>query len=111
MDKSLPKRIWLAGLGAISRAEREGDEWLSELMAEGEIFEREKKAEIDHALMHMTEKLKGGQGRVKQKLGDIESTFESKVSKTLRKVGLVSKKELSALKVRIDELERNLDKT
>lgn len=108
MDTSLPKKIWLAGLGAIARAEREGDVWLEELMAEGEIFEREKKDDIDNALQEMTNKVKGSRNRVKQRFDSIESTFETKVSKLLHKVGLASADELGELQSRLEALEKQL---
>ncbi|WP_196157708.1 phasin family protein [Reinekea sp. G2M2-21] len=108
MDTSLPKKIWLAGLGAIARAEREGDVWLEELMAEGETFEREKKDDIDNALQEMTERVKGSRNRVKQRFDSIESTFETKVSKLLHKVGLASADELGILQSRLDALEKQL---
>ena len=106
MDKSLPKRIWLAGLGAISRGEKEGEEWLAELMEEGEVFEQEKKSDIEQSLLNMTDKLRNSQNNVKQRLGNMEHTFEHKVSKTLNKIGLISREELNSLEQRLANLEQ-----
>jgi poly(hydroxyalkanoate) granule-associated protein len=108
MDKSLPKKIWLAGLGAIARAEKEGDEWLETLMKEGETFESEKKDDLDKVLTTMTEKVKESPTKVKEKFGNIENTFESKISDTLGKLGMVSKDELSSLKERLTAIEAQL---
>jgi poly(hydroxyalkanoate) granule-associated protein len=111
MDKSLPKKIWLAGLGAIARAESEGEEWLESLMKEGEQFESEKKEDLDKALNTMTDKVKESPNRVREKFGDIENTFESKISNTLGKLGMVSKDELSSLNERLSALEAQLKST
>jgi poly(hydroxyalkanoate) granule-associated protein len=108
MDKSLPKKIWLAGLGAIARAEKEGEEWLESLMEEGEQFESEKKEDLDKALSSMTDKVKESPTRVREKFGNIENTFESKISNTLGKLGMVSRDELSSLNERLSALEAQL---
>jgi len=109
MNKTLlPKKIWLAGLGAISRAEKEGETWLEELMSEGEVFEQDKKEDLDQALLNMTEKVQDGKVKVKHRIENIEHTFESKVSSTLGKLGIVSKNELHALRERLEELEKKL---
>lgn len=108
MDKLLPKKIWLAGLGALSRAEHEGEEWLSSLMQEGERYEKEKKDELDEALTQMTDRLKDNHHRVKEKFTNIESSFENKVKDALSRIGLVSKSELTVLKERLEALESQL---
>ncbi len=106
--KLLPKRIWLAGLGAIARAEKEGEEWLEELMRDGEVYESEKKDDLDQVLLNMTGKVKESTSRVRQSFDNIEQTFEHKVSNTMSKIGLVSKKELDKVKNQLDELEQKL---
>jgi poly(hydroxyalkanoate) granule-associated protein len=111
MDKHLPKKIWLAGLGAIARAEHEGDEWLDQLMKDGELFESEKKDDLDQILLNISEKAKDSGNRVKEKFSNIENTFESKVSDTLTKLGMVSKDELKSLQQRLKDIEAQLNKT
>lgn len=105
MDKLLPKKIWLAGLGALARAENEGEEWLESLMKDGERYEADKKDDLDQALLSMTERVKEGQQRVRQKVSHIEQTFESKISDALGRMGMVSKEELSQLHERLATLE------
>lgn len=109
MDKSLPKKIWLSGLGAIARADREGDAWLQELMAEGEAFEQEKKTEIDQAISQMTEKAKQNHHSTKHRISDIESTFEHKVASLFGKIGFVSKGELKLLHERLANIEQQIN--
>jgi hypothetical protein len=38
--KGTPDRVWLAGLGALAVAEREGDEFFQDLVEEGRVFKR-----------------------------------------------------------------------
>ena len=109
MDKNLPKKIWLAGLGAIARAENEGEEWLETLMEDGKQYELDKKEDLDQVLLSMTERMKEGQQRVRQKVSHIEQTFEGKISDALSRIGLVSKDELSGLKERLETLESQLE--
>ncbi len=106
--KLLPKNIWLAGLGAIARAEKKGDEWLEELMRDGEVYESEKKDDLDQALLNMTGKVKESTSRLRQSFDNIEQSFERKVSSTMSKIGLVSKRELDKVKGQLDELEQKL---
>lgn len=108
MDKNLPKKIWLAGLGALARAEEEGESWLNDLMKEGEEFEQAKKEEIQQAVLEMGSKLKETKQHTKQRFENIEKTFETKISEALGHIGLASKDEVTVLKSRLQELEEKL---
>lgn len=108
MDKSLPKKIWLAGLGAISRAEQEDDTWLEQLMLDGERYELAQQEELDRLLLAMSGSLQKHQHRARHRFEDIESAFEDKVTQALNRLGLVSKSQLQTLETRLAELEAQL---
>lgn len=109
-NKPLPQKIWLAGLGAIARAEREGEKWLEELMVDGQAYELDKKEELDNVLLAMTDTAQSEKKHLKQRISNIEKAFENRVSKTLMKLGMVSNKELDALSKRLSELEKAIEK-
>lgn len=110
MDRTLPKKIWLAGLGALSRAEKEGDAWLEDLMHEGAEYEQERKNDLDQALLNMTERMAEGQHRARQRFGNIESAFEDKVTQALGKMGMVTRSQMNTLEQRLNDLEEQLKK-
>lgn len=110
MDTNLPKKIWLAGLGALSRAEQEGDHWLEQLMRDGEGYEQARQKELDNLLIAMTGSLQKHQHHVRQRFDDIETAFEDKVTQALNRMGMVSKSQLHTLEKRLAELEAQLER-
>lgn len=109
MDRSLPRKIWLAGLGAIARAEHDGEAWLDELMAEGQRYEEEQQAELNKALSQLTHAAQKAEQRAHSRFGNIESAFETKVSQTLGKIGIITRDQLDSLEQKLTEIEQQIE--
>jgi poly(hydroxyalkanoate) granule-associated protein len=97
-------RIWLAGLGAMARAEAEGSKLFSTLVKEGERLQSKGKVgwkdvrrDVEQAA---TRARRGAEGA----LGKLEETFDEQVARTLNRVGVPSRDEISALGRRVEEL-------
>jgi len=106
--KESAQQIWLAGLGAFSRAQAEGGKVFDTLVKEGLSIQRKTQSAAEEKISEATSKMANMatdiQSKAGQRWGKLENIFEDRVSKALNKLGVPSAKEVDALNARIDEL-------
>ena len=86
-------QIWLAGLGAFSKAEQEGAKMFEALVAEGEKFQKR----TDERLTEMREKATGTWNKV-------EKVFDDRVGRALHVFNVPTRKDIDVLSKRVHEL-------
>ena len=94
-------KVWLAGLGVLATAEREGSKVFHKFVEAGEELEgrgrerfREARAEASERFERLTDKLGGA---------------ESQVAKTLERLGVPSRDEIRELSKQIERLAAKVD--
>lgn len=98
-------QIWLAGLGAFSKAEEEGGRFFDALVDTGRDLEtktRSAEAKVDE----LREKVRHRTGETMEKM---EKAFDERLNRALSRLGLPSKHEVESLKQRIQELTTELE--
>jgi poly(hydroxyalkanoate) granule-associated protein len=106
--KDSAQQIWLAGLGAFSKAQGEGNKVFDTLMKEGLNIHRKTQSAAE-------EKLGGVAGRVSAMAGQVgsqanaqwdklESIFEERTARALGRLGVPTAKDVAALSARVDAL-------
>ena len=112
--KDSAQQIWLAGLGAFSKAQEEGGKVFDALVKEGVSLQRKTQAVAEEKIGEVTSKMSNMAGDVTAKAGQhwdkLETIFEERVSKALGKLGVPSSKDVDALIKRIDELSAQVAK-
>ena len=112
--KDSAQQIWLAGLGAFSKAQEEGGKVFEALVKEGVSLQRKTQAVAEEKIGEVTSRMSNMAGDVSAKAGQqwdkLESIFEERVSKALNKLGVPSSKDVDALIKRIDELSAQVAK-
>ena len=112
--KESAQQIWLAGLGAFSKAQEGGGKVFEALMKEGLSIQRKTQAVAEEKISEATSKMANMAGDIQSKAGHqwdkLENIFEDRVAKALNKLGVPSSKDVDALIARIDELNRNVQK-
>src|SRR5436190_9955947 len=112
--KESAQQIWLAGLGAFSKAQEEGGKVFDALVKEGVSLQRKTQAVAEEKIGEVTSKMSNMAGDVTAKAGQhwdkLETIFEERVSKALGKLGVPSSKDVDALIKRIDELSAQVAK-
>ena len=112
--KDSAQQIWLAGLGAFSKAQEEGGKVFDALVKEGVSLQRKTQAVAEEKIGEVTNRMSGMAGDVTAKAGQqwdkLESIFEERTSKALSKLGVPSSKDVEALIARIDELSAQVAK-
>ena len=110
--KESAQQIWLAGLGAFSKAQEEGGKVFETLVKEGLSMQRKTQSaaegKISEASSKMADMASDIQSRAGQRWDKLENIFEDRVSKTLNKLGVPSAKDVDALIARIDELNKTV---
>jgi len=102
------RQIWLAGLGAFSRAQAEGMKVFETLVKQGEALEsRTKKAAFDTAAA-ATDAAKARAKEVQAMAGGtwdkLEQVFEDRVARALGKLGVHTQNDVERLAERVDAL-------
>ena len=112
--KESAQQIWLAGLGAFSKAQEEGGKVFETLVKEGLSIQRKTQAVAEEKISEATSKMANMAGDIQSKAGHqwdkLENIFEDRVAKALNKLGVPSAKDVDALITRIDELTKSVQK-
>ncbi len=112
--KESAQQIWLAGLGAFSKAQAEGGKVFEALVKEGTSMQRKTQSVAEEKISVVTSKMSSMAGDVTAKAGQqwdkLESIFEERVSKALGKLGVPASKDVDTLVERIDTLSAQVAK-
>ena len=106
--KESAQQIWLAGLGAWSKAQEEGGKVFEALVKEGSTLQRKTQSVAEEKLGEVTSRMSTMAGDVTARAGQhwdkLESIFEERTSKAMAKLGVPSGKDLADLSARVDAL-------
>jgi poly(hydroxyalkanoate) granule-associated protein len=112
--KDSAQQIWLAGLGAFSKAQEEGGKVFDALVKEGVTLQKKTQSVAEDKISEVAGKMSGMAGDVSSKAGQhwdkLESIFEERTARALGKLGVPSAKDVAALTKRIDELSAQVAK-
>ena len=100
------QQIWLAGLGAFSRAEEEGSKLFDSLVRMGEELEVKTTDIADHTVFKVTEKARESVTDTRDK---VEKLIDYSVQHYLKRIGLVSLKDMQHLEDLVQQLHYKVD--
>lgn len=95
--KESAQQIWLAGLGAFSKAQEEGNKVFDALVKEGETLQKKSRKVADEKVALVAGKAAGTWDR-------LEQVFEDRVARALSSLGVPTKKDIDKLSKRVAEL-------
>jgi poly(hydroxyalkanoate) granule-associated protein len=106
--KDSAQQIWLAGLGAFSKAQAEGGKAFDTLVKEGLSIQRKTQAVAEERISEATNRVSGMATEISSKAAGqwdkLENIFEDRVATALNKLGVPSARDVDALIERIDAL-------
>lgn len=112
--KDSAQQIWLAGLGAFSKAQEEGGKVFEALVKEGVTLQKKTQSVAEEKISEVANKMSGMAGDVTSRAGQhwdkLEAIFEERTARALGKLGVPSGKDVAALTKRVDELSAQLAK-
>ncbi len=110
--KDSAQQIWLAGMGAFSKAQAEGKQVFETLVKEGASLQRKTQTAAEERMGEVSSRVSSMAGDVSTKAGQqwdkLESIFEERTAKALKRLGVPSAKDVEALHARIEELNAKL---
>ena len=106
--KDSAQQIWLAGMGAFSKAQEEGTKVFEALVKEGMSLQKKTQGMAEDKINEVTGKMSAMADTVTAKAGQnwdkLESIFEARTAKAMTKLGVPTAKDVDALVQRVDEL-------
>jgi poly(hydroxyalkanoate) granule-associated protein len=110
------QQVWLAGMGAIARAQKEGPAAFQEAVAEGIKLLNRSRSNAEQLIRDVFET---AQDSVQSRIGsardqasetwdNIEALFQSRVQKAMQQLGVPSADEIRLLTKRVAELNENV---
>ncbi len=106
--KESAQQIWLAGMGAFSKAQEEGTKVFETLVKEGLNLQKKTQGIAEDKISEVTGKMTAMAGTVSAKAGQnwdkLEAIFEQRTAKAMNKLGVPTAKDVDALIKRVDEL-------
>lgn len=90
-------QIWLAGLGAFAKAQKEGTKFFDSLVKEGEEVQKQAKKSAEDTLNEVKES-------ASKSWDQLEQVFQDRVGRALHTLNVPSKKDIETLSHRVHEL-------
>ena len=113
--KESAQQIWLAGLGAFSKAQQEGGKVFETLVKEGSAMQRKTQAVAEEKIAEASSKWTSVTSDIQAKAGSqwdkLEGIFEARVAKALTNLRVASADEVEALRARVDALSKKLHRS
>lgn len=108
--KGSARQIWLAGLGAYTKAEEDTGRFFERLVREGEEIESKTRGAVERQVRAVEDRVGEVKSKATESWDRLESVFDQRVSRTLGRLGIPSRRELRDLEARIEKLETELAK-
>lgn len=106
--KESAQQIWLAGMGAFSKAQEEGGKVFEALVKEGMTLQKKTQGMAEDKISEVTGRMSAMAGTVTARAGQnwdkLEAIFEQRTAKALSKLGVPTAKDVDALVKRVDTL-------
>jgi poly(hydroxyalkanoate) granule-associated protein len=106
--KESAQQIWLAGMGAFSKAQEGRAKVFEALIKEGASLQRKTQSAAEEKIGEVTDRMSAMAGDVTAKAGQhwdkLETIFEQRTAKAMNKLGVPTAKDVDALIKRVDEL-------
>lgn len=108
--KDSARQIWLAGLGAYTKAEEDTGRFFDRLVQEGEQLESKTRGVVEKQIKSVEDRVGGVRDKATGTWDRLETMFDERVSGALRRLGIHRREEIESLERRIEVLEAELSK-
>ncbi|WP_296931307.1 phasin family protein [uncultured Marinobacter sp.] len=106
--KDSARQIWLAGLGAYTKAEEDTGRFFDRLVQEGEQLENKTRGVVEKQIRSVEDRVEGVRERATGTWDRLEHMFDERVSGALRRLGIHRREEIESLERRIEALESEI---
>lgn len=97
--------IWLAGLGAYTRANKEGSRLFESLVELGEAVERKARDQVARPFRAAERQVEGAKSAVNETWGRLEMLFDRRIARALHSLQIPTQRDVAELTERVTELQ------
>lgn len=108
--KDSARQIWLAGLGAYTKAEEDTGRFFDRLVQEGEQLESKTRGVVEKQIKSVEDRVEGVRERATGTWDRLENMFDERVSGALKRLGIHRREDIESLERRIEALEAELSR-
>lgn len=102
--------IWLAGLGAFSKAQAEGNKVFDTLVKQGRSLESLTRRFATEKVTEVTSNMGKAATRATATWDKLEQVFEDRVARALQRLGVPTNRDIQALSKRVEQLTESVQK-
>lgn len=107
--KDSAHKIWLAGLGALAAAEKEGSKMFNRLVDRGREVESRGKVDFKEQVDQAKEKVDKAKAKVEDTVENWTAKLDEAVTATLHRLGVPTREEIRTLTQRVEELNAKVE--
>jgi poly(hydroxyalkanoate) granule-associated protein len=108
--KESASQIWLAGLGAYSKAEKEGNKLFDTLVRDGERLEDKTRSYLDRQINVAREKVEEVKAKASGSWNKVERAFDERVATALHRLNIPVQSDVQRIVDRLDQLAEQIEK-
>ncbi len=107
--KDSARQIWLAGLGAYTKAEEDAGRFFEKLVKEGEEIESKTRGAVEKQIRVVEDTVEEVKTKATGTWDKLENVFDQRVSQALHRLNIPTKAEFDALAEEVRQLRRELE--
>lgn len=102
------RQVWLAGLGALAKAEKEGNKLLDTLVQRGEELEAQAMQKAESAVEDLKDRLGEVREGAVSNLNKLEKAFQKRVKRALHRLGVPNRDDIQDLARQVKVLQESI---
>ena len=102
------RQVWLAGLGALAKAEKEGNKLLDTLVQRGEELEAQAMQKAEDAVEDLKDRLGEVRESAVSNLNKLEKAFQKRIKRALHRLGVPSRDDIQDLARQVKVLQESI---
>ena len=104
--------VWLAGLGAFSRAQKESQKTFDSLVKDGQNFEKKTRKDVNARVVSIRKTVEDRVTSVRKqttgRFDKLEDLFEARVARVLARLGIPTADDINTLSRRVERLNKEV---
>ncbi len=102
------RQVWLAGLGALAKAEKEGSKLFDTLVQRGEELEAQAMQRAENTVEELKDRLGEVRESAVHNLDKLEKAFQKRVTRALHRLGVPSREDIQDLARQVNALQESI---
>ncbi|MEQ6885031.1 phasin family protein [Salicola sp. Rm-C-2C1-2] len=107
--KDSARQIWLAGLGAYTKAEEDAERFFERLVKEGEDIEERTRGAVNRQVKAVEDSVGEVRDRASGTWSRLESVFDQRVSRAVDRLGIPTPGRVRELEQQVQKLQEDVD--